>query len=131
MLTELLEEDDAAHKLWGGDWKMPSSDQFWELTETAYTNQEWTTENGVSGIRVTSLMPGYEDRSIFLPAAGFIYSYGYRGDDGYSVHFWLREAIDQLPPNQAYSAWCNQSTNSMLWAGREEGSPIRPVKVQP
>lgn len=62
--------DDAATVEWGGAWRMPTLTEVKELANSDYTTQEWTTENGVYGIRITSIVEGYEGNSIFLPAAG-------------------------------------------------------------
>ena len=62
--------DDAATVEWGGAWRMPTLTEVKELANSEYTTQEWTTENGVYGIRITSIVEGYEGNSIFLPAAG-------------------------------------------------------------
>lgn len=63
--TKLDPEDDAARASWGGNWRMPTKEEFAEL----YHNCEWTQEtvNGVKGYRVTSKVPGYTSKSIFLP----------------------------------------------------------------
>ena len=68
-LTTLLPEDDAAHVHWGAMWRMASRSEFQELIDNC--RWETTTLNGVKGYRVTSTIPGYTDRSIFLPLAGF------------------------------------------------------------
>ena len=52
---------DAAHIQWGGSWRMPTQDDFKELTENC--TSEKTTVNGVSGYRYT----GWNGNSIFLP----------------------------------------------------------------
>ena len=58
-------EDDAAYINWGGEWRIPTADQIEELINNI--KWEWTTYNGVIGIKVTSHRNG---KSIFLPAAG-------------------------------------------------------------
>jgi len=68
-LTTLLPEDDVAHVKWGGSWRMPTVDEFTELLNSC--TWTWTTLNGVNGYLVTSNMPGYTGRSIFLPGAGY------------------------------------------------------------
>lgn len=56
---------DAVHKIWGGDWKMPSETELLELmTECNWT---WTTQDGVQGYKITSKNSSYTG-SIFLPA---------------------------------------------------------------
>lgn len=66
-LTRLLPEDDAATVNWKNSWRIPTKDEFDELINTTYTTLDWTTQNGVSGMKITSKVNG---KSIFLPAAG-------------------------------------------------------------
>ena len=61
-------EDDAAHVNMGGDWHMPTPTQINELLNTAYTTNEWTTQDGVNGRLFTSTKD--TSKSIFIPAAG-------------------------------------------------------------
>ena len=61
--------DDVANVKWGGNWRMPTRDEIEELTFNC--DWIWTTQNGVEGVRITSLVEGYTDRSIFIPAAGY------------------------------------------------------------
>lgn len=59
-------EFDVANTQWGAEWKMPTSEQIYELL---YTSQkEWTTFHGVKGYKIT----GPNGESIFIPAAGYI-----------------------------------------------------------
>ncbi|MBO7115221.1 MAG: hypothetical protein J6V95_08615, partial [Bacteroidaceae bacterium] len=37
-----------------------------------YCSWKWTEQNGIEGYKVTSKIKGYTDRSIFLPAAGWL-----------------------------------------------------------
>ena len=50
-------------------WGLPTSDEFNELIEKC--SWQWTELDGVKGYRITSNVPGYTTRSIFLPAAGY------------------------------------------------------------
>ena len=61
--------DDVANLEWGGDWRMPTKEEIEELTWNC--DWVWTTLNGVNGIRITSKVDGYTDRSIFIPASGY------------------------------------------------------------
>ena len=61
--------DDVANQEWGGDWRMPSKEEIEELVWNC--DWAWTKLNGVDGIRITSKVEGYTDRSIFIPAAGY------------------------------------------------------------
>lgn len=58
-------DHDAAHVNWGGEWRMPTKEEYAEL----FWNCEWadTTLNGVEGFLFTSKVPGYTSNSIFLP----------------------------------------------------------------
>ena len=63
-------EDDAARVYMGGDWRMPTMDDFQELINKRYTFKEWIEDyngTGVSGRKITSKTNG---NSIFIPAAG-------------------------------------------------------------
>ena len=58
-------EDDAAHVLWGGSWRMPTRNEFEELFDKC--TRKFTTQNEVRGLLVT----GPNGNSIFLPFAGY------------------------------------------------------------
>ncbi len=76
--TVLDPEDDAARANWGGAWRMPTREEMHELYDNC--TWEWTTQNGVNGIKFT----GSNGNSIFLPAAGYRYgtSLDYAGSIG-------------------------------------------------
>ena len=58
--------DDAAHVKWGGNWRMPTGDEWEELgKECTWT---WSTMDNIQGYEVKSNING---RSIFLPASGW------------------------------------------------------------
>lgn len=65
--TTLEPQDDAAHVNWGGNWRMPTYEEWNELKN----NCTWTsvTQNGKKGYTITSTSNG---NSIFLPAAGYM-----------------------------------------------------------
>ena len=69
MVKTILEpEDDAAHVEMGGDWHIPTSDQFEELISG--TSRKWIEnyqDSGVNGRLFTSKTNG---NSIFIPASG-------------------------------------------------------------
>jgi len=62
-------EDDAAHVIWGGDWRLPTQEECEELFNNCTIT--WASVNGVRGFRVTSKIEGFTDRSIFIPGAGY------------------------------------------------------------
>ena len=65
---ETLElEDDAAHINMGGDWHMPTHNQFFELMDN--TISDWVIQDNIKGITLTSKKD--TSKFIFIPAAGF------------------------------------------------------------
>ena len=56
--------DDVANVKWGGNWRIPTEEEWKELRENCVW--EWKTEGGHKGYRVT----GKNGNSIFLPATG-------------------------------------------------------------
>ena len=116
-LTTLLPEDDAAHVHWGAMWRMATKYEFQELI--ANCRWETTTLNGVKGYRVTSTVPGYTDRSIFLPLAGYHNHDLGSSNIGTSARYW--------------SSTCLNSSASDLYMAKIEGNTrrigmsIRPV----
>ena len=68
--TDKLEpESDAVMVRIGGGWRMPDADDLWELKNKC-TWQFIETKDSC-GYIITSNVPGYEGRSIFLPAVGY------------------------------------------------------------
>lgn len=63
--TQLEPMDDAAAVNLGDSWRTPTIEEIQELMDKC--KHEWTTVNGISGIRVI----GPNGKSIFLPASGF------------------------------------------------------------
>ncbi len=66
--TVLDLKDDAAYVNWGDGWRMPTVDELNELRNNCTWLQ--TTLNGVAGFKITSNIPGYTDRWIFIPFSG-------------------------------------------------------------
>ena len=77
----LESDDDVAHVLWGGDWRMPTIDEFKELMD----NCTWTWKE--NGYEVTSNKTGYTSNKIFIPAAGIISGDGL-GGVGSMGYYW-------------------------------------------
>lgn len=94
--TVLDLSDDAARVNWGGDWRMPTINEYKELI--TYCTFNWTSLNGVKGYKVTSVSNG---NSIFLPAAGFRDGtyVSYAGSGGY---YWS----SSLYSSNSYYAYC-------------------------
>lgn len=70
--TVLDLEDDAARANMGGEWRMPTKEEFLELADTAYVTHERITNynnSGVTGFLFTSVSNG---NTLFIPHAGFV-----------------------------------------------------------
>ena len=70
---------DICTNTWGSTFRMPTKAEGDELTNPANCRWTWETHaDGTTGYRVTSLKAGYENSSIFIPAAGY-----FMNDDEY------------------------------------------------
>ena len=63
-------KDDVARQEWGGEWHIPTLEDWLELWDKSKFDWTWTIKDGSKGYEVKSKKPGYEGASIFLPAAG-------------------------------------------------------------
>lgn len=77
--TVLEPEDDAAHVNWGGDWRMPTQEEQYQLL----TKCTWIWDSTKKGYTVK----GPNDNSLFLPATGFGY-YSSLSDAGSVGYYW-------------------------------------------
>ena len=120
-LLELLPEDDAAHMLWEGNWRIPAfNPDVWEL----YRKCTWTktTLNSIVGYKVT----GPNGNSIFLPASGWIHNDSF-GGIGRGGDYWSR-TLNPDDPTYAYGFWFFD--DGLGWATRfprDFGRRIRPI----
>ena len=127
--TSLDPEDDVAHVKWGGSWRMPTHEEFVELSE----NCTWTWYKsgnsefgGVAGFKVTGKREGYTDRFIFLPASGSYSGTGvYVGDFG---DYWS-SSINKSVLRDASYLYFGSSANpyTHLCYRRFYGFSVRPV----
>jgi len=112
---ELASEDDAAAKIWGGVWRIPTKAEWEELLNEDNCTWTWTTDykgdgTNVAGVIVTSKKDGYTDKSIFLPATG-----SYSGDNNTGSEIWAtywskslftdNDGTDHAPNYHYDSAW--------------------------
>ena len=125
--TQLDASDDAARANWGGDWRIPTAEEFGELVNPDNCTWEWTTKDGVNGYKVTGKKTG---NSIFLPITGFRFyaDIQFRAVYGY---YWS----STLYPTSPNKAWCLEFDFSdvnvyfgKLSANRFSGRCIRAVK---
>lgn len=112
--TELDPEDDAARVVLGQGWRMPTADDLWELKNKCTWQR---IENADScGYLITSNVPGYEGKSIFIPLAGAMYE--------------KRPGLENapLPSNNQHNLYLRTSTLGVDEdRDRLSGYSIRPV----
>ena len=120
---ELDIEDDAAAFNMGGTWRIPSTDQFEELSNN--TDKSWVTIDGVNGYKLTSKKNS--DLFIFIPAAGFcngsslndagsngyVWSRSLRLGDSRNAHFLYFRSGSFYPLNY-YNRYCGFSVRGVL-----------------
>ena len=91
-IKQLQEADDVAHVKLGGNWRMPTNEEWTELrTKCTWT---WATLRG--GYKVT----GPNGNSIFLPAAGLRYNSDLR--NAWSRGYYWSSSLDTADPYFAY-----------------------------
>ena len=113
-LTILQAGDDAATANWGTGWRMPTINQYVEMSNN--TRKTWTTQNGVNGLLYTAS----NGQSLFFPAAGTANSsYGSTG------HYWLSTLRF---PREAEAIDFYIDDYGILGLSRYRGCPVRPVR---
>lgn len=124
---QLTPSDDAARSNWGGEWRMPTIEEYEELIDPAKCTWEWITKDGVNGYKVTGKKTG---NSIFLPITGFRFYEGvqFRAIKGI---YWT----SMLYSGNPNKAWCLEFDFSdvdisfgKLSANRFSGRCIRAVR---
>ena len=123
--TQLALADDAARTNLGGEWRMPTVDEYEELI--ANCTWQWITKDGVNGYKVTSKKTG---NSIFLPITGcrFYADIQLRGVSGI---YWT-SSLYTANPNKAWCLEFNVSDISVYYgnlsSNRFSGRCIRAVQ---
>ncbi len=117
--TVLELADDAARVNWGGQWRMPTDDEWTELRENC--TWTWTNLNGKNGYEVK----GANGNSIFLPAAGYRDGFDsyYAGYYGY---YWS-SSLRAGNPDDAWGVYFGSDDVSRSSDGRCCGRSVRPV----
>jgi len=118
----LSPEHDAAQKHWGGDWRMPTKQEFDNLISKC--DWTWGSMNGVNGYVIRG-KGDYSSASIFLPCAGYghgtsLFSAGSYGD------FW-----SSVPRTASYGAWSldlSSSRHGTDYYFRDDGRSVRPLQ---
>ena len=119
-LTTLLPEDDAAAANWGGNWRMPTKEEFQELYNN--TTVTWTQQNGVNG----RLFTASNGNSLFLPAAGYRFNSSLY-DAGSYGYYWSSSLITE-GPDYAWDLYFDSGNYGVSDDYRYYGQSVRPVR---
>ena len=123
-MTILNLQDDAATVNWGGSWRMPTDEEWYELLNSSNCSITWANQSGHFGYRITSLVNG---NSIFLPAAGGYYGLS-QSDSSIYGSYWS-SSINEGGPHGARDVDFNKE-NVYQDSGidiRCDGQSVRPV----
>jgi len=115
----LQSSDDAATKLWGDDWCIPTLTEWNELLQN--TTISWTNYNGVRGMIFTSS----NGNSLFLPAAG--YRQDHSAYTSINKGYYWSNRLSNSVPSRAYYLSFSSDQCEMSQAFRCLGYSIRPV----
>ena len=112
--------DDAAHVQWGGEWRMPTYNDFKELRDKC--SWTWTSADGVQGYKVV----GPNESYIFLPYAGYYGQYidGQYHTDG--TYYWSADLSYSATSRGLCLELTRNSVSLVNWM-RYYGFLIRPV----
>ena len=112
---------DAACANWGGSWRLPTKAECDELVNNC--NCQWTTQNGVAGVRLTSKRNG---NSIFFPAAGWrIGTSTYRAGE-YGT-YWSSMPSESDTQSAYILYFFSGGSAGTDWNERYRGHQVRPV----
>jgi len=121
----LKPERDAAHVNWGGDWRMPTKEEWKELRDN--TTSKWTTQNGVYGRLFTSTVAGYTEASLFLPADGCRYRTLLNYVD-FLGQYWTSSRDASNPDYAHYMYFLSDGVSPQNISYRCQGFTVRPVR---
>lgn len=108
-LLQLETMDDAAY-VTNPDWRIPTKEQWAELLDPTYCvwEEEWGPEG--YGFRITSVVPGHENESIFLPLTKLLLGYERDSDfNEWQLAYW---ALDLAPSDYYYGPQSAYALNS-------------------
>ena len=116
----LQSEDDAASKLWGGSWRIPTEAEWIAFREQ--NTWTWTTQNGVNGRLVTAA----NGNSIFLPAAGYRYGTDLNNADSRG-YYWSSSLSTTDPRGARFVSFAFGDVGFASGIDRYYGRSVRPV----
>ena len=121
--TTLEPLDDAAYVNWGDGWRMPTEAEQQELVD----NCTWISEtrNGINGYKVISNKPGYKEKSIFIPIAGYMKDDAQM--DCHECHLWS-STLYCCNPQYAVLIVYSSLSSGLYGHDRFLGKSVRPVR---
>ena len=140
-LERLEDMDDVASVLSGGEWHIPTAQDFEELIEKC--NWKTVTVKGVMGMEFESKVPGYEGKKIFFPFSGYMFDDKTKGV-GQEYSLWTSTAAENYNTSKYFTNWNDTLvgtrkrskkfviTEVELYSGdrgRYVGMSVRPVKT--
>lgn len=100
-----------------------------ELIDAKNCSWTWTEIGGVKGYVISGTRPGYQDKSIFIPASGYEYC-GRRKNFG--IKFRLpSSSISPVSPSSVLGMYASREIRNFNEYPRYMSTPIRPVKDRP
>ena len=127
-LVTLEKKDDAASKILGEGWRIPSTIEIQELIDKC--DWTFTQKNGEYGYLITSKVPGYTDKSIFLPVTGCMVG-NQRLQYPEKSYYWSNEVVVLVPPvARALTFTSSPSSIACKDATRITGAQIRAVYTE-
>ena len=125
--TVLDIEDDVAHVVWGGDWRMPTIDEWNELINNCSWSYSTKWDNQVGSMiavyKVTSRVAGYTDRSITIRCV----KYSGSTSEEFRGYYWS-SSLYTTTPNSAFSLYINSEDYKSSYGSRCSGYVVRPVR---
>ena len=114
---------DVARAEWHGSWRLPTLEEFKELSDEDNCTWEWTTQDGHKGCKVTSKKNG---NSIFLPAAGYRSGTSLLNAGSFG-HYWSATPYDDSYKDFAcFLIYLEYGPNTAC-EFRSDGRSVRPV----
>ena len=127
--NNLKPENDAATVKLGPPWRMMTDAELQKLFNSQYCTSVWTNnynDTGINGRLVKGNTEGYEDKSIFLPAAGYGNTSNLH-DDGSDGYYWS-SAPNSGNPLHAWRLDFDANGFNRNGNLRYGGYPVRPVR---
>ncbi|MCQ2171897.1 MAG: DUF1566 domain-containing protein [Bacteroidales bacterium] len=126
--------DDVAHTLWGGSWRMPTSDEFKALKDVTYWNWEdvgyyvYAPQSGDAGKKNNETSNTYNksDALLFFPAAGYGNN-GLLSKAGTNGYYWSSTLYSGSTDNAYYLSFRSGNVSPQSNYSRYDGFSVRPL----